>query len=137
MTKKVRVGVIGTSGWAENFYLANLKGYEGVELAAICGRNRTRAEELAGKYSVARVYTDYHEMVSSGELDAAIVVTPEDLHYPMVIVGPRHFIDAILNDTAISPNFHDGYQVQRVMEAALESAKSGCAVSLAKEYNTI
>ena len=43
---------------------------------------------------------------------------------------PASTIDAILNDTPISPNFHDGYQVQRVIEAALESARSGCAVTL-------
>jgi len=45
MAQKVRVGLIGTSHWAENFYPANLQGYKGVELTAVCGRNRTRHSE--------------------------------------------------------------------------------------------
>jgi predicted dehydrogenase len=57
------------------------------------------------------------------------VYAPFDV-FKKLPAGPRQFIEAILNDTAISPNFHDGYQVQRIIEAALESAKSGCAVSL-------
>jgi predicted dehydrogenase len=35
--------------------------------------------------------------------------------------GPRQFIEAILNDRPVSPNFHDGYKAQQVIEAALES----------------
>lgn len=87
MTNKVRIGLIGTSWWAESFYLSNLQKYEAVELAAICGRNQIRAEKLASKYGVARVYTDYQKLLTDGELDAAIVATPEDLHYPMVMAA--------------------------------------------------
>ncbi len=44
--------------------------------------------------------------------------------------GPRLFIDAILNDQAVSPNFYDGLKVQEVIDAALESHQSGTWVSL-------
>ena len=87
MAQKVRVGLIGTSRWAESFYLANLRGYKGVELTAVCGRNRSHAEGLANKYDIAHVYTDYRQMLSSDQLDAAIVVTPEDLHHPMIMAA--------------------------------------------------
>ena len=36
-------------------------------------------------------------------------------------VGPRLFIDAIVHDFSISPSFYDGHQVQRVIDAAVES----------------
>ncbi|MCA1553669.1 MAG: hypothetical protein LC737_04755 [Chloroflexi bacterium] len=44
--------------------------------------------------------------------------------------GCRAFVDAILNDTPLSPNFHDGVQVQAVIDAALESDRTGCAAAL-------
>ena len=45
-------------------------------------------------------------------------------------VGPRLFIDAILEDRTIEPSFHDGHQMQRVVEAAMESQLTGNPQSL-------
>jgi predicted dehydrogenase len=42
------------------------------------------------------------------------------------LVGPRLFVDAILNDYMPTPNFYDGYKVQQVMDAAIQSHASGC-----------
>jgi predicted dehydrogenase len=50
--------------------------------------------------------------------------------YAKQSVGPRLFIDAILEDRPVSPNFHDGVKVQEVIDAALESHRNGCWVSL-------
>ena len=36
-------------------------------------------------------------------------------------VGDRHFIDAILYDQPVAPDFEDGLKVQAVIDAALES----------------
>jgi predicted dehydrogenase len=43
MPEQVRVGIIGTSGWADILPLPSLKSHPGAQLAAICGRNRERA----------------------------------------------------------------------------------------------
>ncbi len=40
-------------------------------------------------------------------------------------VGPRGFVDAILNDHPTTPNLYDGFYVQQVIDAALESYKTG------------
>ena len=42
-------------------------------------------------------------------------------------VGPRLFLDAIVDDLDISPSFSDGHQVQRIIEAAMRSGRSGAA----------
>ena len=117
MTEKVRIGLIGTSWWAENFYLSNLQGYEGVELAAICGRNQARAAELANKYGLARVYTDYQELLANRELDAAIVVTPEDLHYPMVMAA----LDAGLHVICEKPMAYTAAEAHEMLLKAEEA----------------
>jgi predicted short-subunit dehydrogenase-like oxidoreductase (DUF2520 family) len=83
MLESVRVGVVGTSWFADGFHLPNLASHPRVEIAAICGRTRERAAELAAKYAVPRVFTDYRAMIASGALDALVVVTPDVLHHPI------------------------------------------------------
>jgi predicted dehydrogenase len=87
MNDRVRVGVIGTSWYADLIHLPNLKSHPGAVTAAICGRNLARAEEMARKYSIPNVYTDYHEMLRSGNLDAVVVAVPDDLHHPMTMAA--------------------------------------------------
>ncbi|MGC5171262.1 Gfo/Idh/MocA family protein [Microbacterium sp. DT81.1] len=85
MSAKVRVGMIGTSYWADDFHLPALASHPGAELTAICGRDPERASSLAHKHRVSQVFTDYEEMIDRAGLDAIVVATPEDLHHPMVM----------------------------------------------------
>ena len=85
MPEKIRVGLIGTSWWADSHHLPALGSHPRAELAAICGRDRRRAEEMAKKYGVPLVFTDHREMIEKAELEAVVVATPDDLHYGMVM----------------------------------------------------
>ena len=60
-----------------------LKSHSKVDLRAICGRNRSRANEMAVKYSIPQTFTDYQEMIDQADLDAVVVAVPDDLHYPV------------------------------------------------------
>jgi predicted dehydrogenase len=86
MTERIRIGIIGAS-WYSSFLLSCLATCEDAEIAAICGRTRSRADELAAKYHGAQVFTDYNEMIKNGRLDGIIVASPDDLHYPMVMAA--------------------------------------------------
>ncbi len=85
MGERVRVGVIGTSGYAQVSHLPRIASHPRAELAAVCGRTRERAEQVATQFGVQQVYADYREMIEKGNLDAVIVSTPDDLHYPMTM----------------------------------------------------
>ena len=87
MAERVRVGVVGTSGWTNLAYLPGLTAHPGAELAAICGRDRARAEERARQYGIPRVFTDYRELIAAGDLQALAVVAPDDLHHPIVMAA--------------------------------------------------
>ena len=50
--------------------------------------------------------------------------------YSKQSVGPRLFVDAILADLPVEPNFHDGLKVQEVINAAIESSRIGGWVEL-------
>jgi predicted dehydrogenase len=85
MSARIRVGVVGTSWYAEMMHVVNIKAHPEADLCAICGRNRNHAEELAVKYTIPRVYTDYQDMIAHANLQALVVVTPDDLHYPVTM----------------------------------------------------
>ena len=85
MPDVVRIGVIGTSGWTESIYLPSINSHPAGTVAAICGRNRTRGEALAAKFDIPQVFTDYQTMITAGNLDAVVIATPDDLHYPMTM----------------------------------------------------
>jgi predicted dehydrogenase len=80
-SERHRVGVIGTSWWADLEHLPGLAARADVEVAALCGRNAERLSALAAKYRVPRTCTDWRELVSGGGLDAVVIATPNALHH--------------------------------------------------------
>jgi predicted dehydrogenase len=86
MTSKVRVGVIGASPFAESMHLAPLASHPQAEIAAICCRTRARAEEVAQRFSIPSVFTDAERLIRSS-VDAVVIVTPDDLHYPLAMAA--------------------------------------------------
>lgn len=118
MSKQVRVGIVGTSWWADLMYLPSLQHHPQAQLAAICGRNQRRANEIATKYGIPQVFTDYHAMIEQGQLDALIVATPDDLHYPITLAA----LDAGLHVLCEKPLAYTAEQA-RVMVEKAEAAK--------------
>ena len=60
------------------------------ELLSVCGRRFERAEEIAKKHGINRIYAEYRELIRSDDLDAVIVGSPDDLHHEMVIEALSH-----------------------------------------------
>lgn len=87
MADQVRIGLIGTSYWADEFHLPAVRSHDSGTVVAICGRDRHRGEFLADKYGIPSVYTDYQDMLDEAGVDAVIVAAPEDLHHPMTMAA--------------------------------------------------
>ncbi len=85
MSEKVRVGMVGTGWYADWMHLPALQSHPQAEIAAICGRNRERAEETARKFAIPRVFTDYREMIEKANLHALVVASPDDMHFPITM----------------------------------------------------
>ncbi len=80
--EKMRIGVIGAGGIAESVHLPSLAEMPDVQVVAICDLVRERAEKLAARYHVERVYVSYREMLAAGALDAAYdLVEPANLFH--------------------------------------------------------
>src|SRR5689334_18131361 len=85
MHDQIRVGVVGTSWWADWMHLPSIKSHPQAELAAICGRTREPAEAMAQKYGIPLIFSEYRDMLARGDLQAVIVSTPDDLHHQIVM----------------------------------------------------
>lgn len=83
MTKTpTRIGVVGTSWWADSMYLPALRGLEGVEVSAVLGRNAERAAAFASTWEIPGVHTDPDEFFDE-PLDAVIIASANDSHHPL------------------------------------------------------
>jgi len=87
MNKKVCIGVVGTSDYTDVMHLAAIESHDKAKVTAICGRNYERTKHIANKYQIAKTYSDYNEMIKSGDLDAVIISTPDALHHPITMAA--------------------------------------------------
>lgn len=77
----MRVGIMG-SGLIVPEFLEAASQFNAAEICAICGRehSRGRLEQLAKKFQIGKIYTDYQDMLGS-DIDAVYVALPNHLHY--------------------------------------------------------
>jgi predicted dehydrogenase len=87
MGANIRIGVIGTSWWADLEHLPGLRSRQDVEVAALCGRNPERLAEVAARHGVARTSTDWRALIAAGGLDAVAIATPNALHHPQALAA--------------------------------------------------
>jgi predicted dehydrogenase len=78
----VRYGVIGCGSIAQHRHIPECVANPDSKLVALMDPARERVEALGTKYGV-NTYTDYHEMLSSSEVDAVVVATPNSTHAPI------------------------------------------------------
>lgn len=116
---KVRVGVAGTSWWADGMHLPALTSHEGAVAAAICGRDRARAEAMAAKHGVEKVYTDWRAMIGSGALDAVIISTPDALHHPIAMAA----FDSGLHVLCEKPLGLDAHEAHEMLARSREAKR--------------
>ena len=85
--EQIRVGIIGTSWWADAMYLPSLAGTKKAIICACCGQNKERASNLARIWKIPKIYTDWQKMLNEEPLDALIISTPNFTHYPISIAA--------------------------------------------------
>lgn len=75
----LKIGIVGTGGFAEK-HGAILAGMEGVQVSAICGTSREKADRLAAKFNDASGFGDITEMLEARKLDAVYICVPPFAH---------------------------------------------------------
>src|SRR5712692_2159308 len=114
MSDNIRVGVVGTSWWADEMHLPSLRSHPRAEIVAICGRNVERARAMATKYDVAQIFTDYRTMIERANLHALVVSVPDDWHYAITMDA----LDAGLHVVCEKPLALDATQAKAMYQRA-------------------
>jgi predicted dehydrogenase len=81
LAKKVRIGIIGSGGIAQN---AHLPGYTAIpdlcEVVALADINPEAAKTASEKFNVKHVFDNYNSLLEMDEIDAVSVCTPNYVH---------------------------------------------------------
>ena len=80
MSAPVRVAVIGAGAIAQVAHLPALRRLPGVEVAAICDNDLSKAQALAARFDVRESFDDIEEVLKYTRPDAVAICTPNHLH---------------------------------------------------------
>ncbi len=83
----VRVGVLGTSWWADAMYLPALAAHPDAEVVGLCGRTPDKARALAATWDIPWATVDHDELIDPARLDAVVVATSNDSHEALTMLA--------------------------------------------------
>lgn len=82
-TAEIRVGVVGLGAIAERAHLPGFASCSGARLSAVVSRRERARRVLAAKYRIPRSFSSVQELLSSDEVDAVAICSPNDEHFEM------------------------------------------------------
>lgn len=107
--KKLKGTCIG-AGYFSPFQFEAWQRIPEVEITAICNRDRNKAEPYMQKYSIARHYSDYREMLEKEKPDFVDIITPPETHYEMTKFAADRGIDVICQKP-LAPAFSEAKNI--------------------------
>lgn len=124
--KKLRMGIIGTGGIAQNRHIPAYLGLEEfVELTALYDSQPERAKEAAEKFGVPLVCNTYEELFE--QVDAVTICTPNKFHAEMAIAALQAGVHVLCEKPMAMTTAEC-----RAMQSAAE--QSGKILSIAYHY---
>lgn len=120
-----RVGIIGV-GFGAQVHAPAFRS-EGWDVAAICSRNREKAEKAAAETGIAGVHTDPLELIHRDDIEAVAIITPPGAHRDLSIAA----LKAGKHVLCEKPFAIDVGQAVEMRDTA---AKSGLTAMIAHEF---
>lgn len=88
MKNILNIAVIGTSGMGER-HIKGVLSNPRANLYALCDKMEDRLANVSAKYGCSNTTTDYKTLVNDPELDAVVLVTPDQVHLEMTVAFLR------------------------------------------------
>ena len=114
MSDPIRIAVIGAGAIAQVAHLPALRKISGVEIAAICDNDLSKAQALAARFEVKDTYDDIEEVLKYADADAAVICTPNHLHEIHVVAA----LSAGLHVLCERPLSLSSHGVENVLKAS-------------------
>ena len=119
---EVRVGVVGTGGFANQAHMPGYHAHPKAKIVGVCDIILDRAEAAAERFGATIVTEDYKELVARDDIDAIDVATPNDVHIPIALAA----IKAGKHVMCEKPLAMSFAEAQELIEAAkVTGAKTG------------
>ena len=125
----MKVIVAGAGAFGKK-HLDGIRNIEGVEVVGLIGRRREKTQEIADKYGIADVFTDFDEALKLPGLNAAILCTPTQMHAAQAIKCMQAGIHVQV-EIPLADNWRDALSV---MEAQRDS-RLVCMVGHTRRFN--
>jgi predicted dehydrogenase len=91
MGDTVRIGILGTSWWADAMYLPALMKHPQADVRGVVGSSRpAHTREFAKHWGIPDAFDSLDQMLGETSLDALLVLTPNREHHPLVMTGIEH-----------------------------------------------
>ena len=87
MSEKVRIGVVGTSWWADAMYLPALTRHPLADVRGVVGSRPEHTREFAARWGVPGAYDTLETMLDAEPLDALVILSPNRHHVPMAMAA--------------------------------------------------
>jgi predicted dehydrogenase len=101
MTQKVRLGIIGLGAQGSMYAKFITDGLvPNIEIGAIADTDPGKAELVASQYPGVSFYTDYLELLESGDVDAVVTCVPHYLHPKMGMDALERGVHALVEKPA-------------------------------------
>ena len=110
-----RVALLG-AGYISDWHALALQSVSGVELVAVCDRIQAKAQALARKFGIPKVYASLEEMLAAEKLDAVHILTPPDRHFD----AARSVLEAGVDVFLEKPMCADGADCDALVELAAQ-----------------
>jgi len=110
----VGLGLVGTGRHGTRYAEHIQTEVKDSALVAVCRRDKEKLAEFGQRFKIDRLYTDYRDLVKDPQVDAVLIVTPNDLHMPIAVAaaeGGKH----ILVEKPIARNVEEA---RKMIEAA-------------------
>ena len=113
-SKELRVAVIGAGRWSERAHIPGWQRDPRVEVAAVVDVDADAAARVAKEFGVARVATDYREILQDPSIDVVDVATGNEAHFQVswdALEAGKHVL-------CEKPVHRDARQTKRAAELA-------------------
>ena len=112
----IRVAIAG-AGYFTQFQLDGWRRMPGIELAAICNRDQSKARALAERFGIPRVYGDVTEMIERERPGLLDIVTPPVTHREYVGAAAQRGI-AVICQKPFGRAYVEAVQIEAIARAA-------------------
>lgn len=102
--ENLKFAIFGCGFWSQ-FQLGAWTEVEGAECVALYNRTVSKAEDLARRFNVPRVYRDPVELLKNENLDFVDIITDVDTHAHFVELAVKNGIKKVICQKPMAPDF--------------------------------